>query len=38
MDLSHVADMVVAIANLPPTVNVPAMTLMATGMPFVGRG
>lgn len=38
MDVADVARMVVAIANLPPSVNVPAMTLMATGMPFIGRG
>jgi len=38
MDVEHVVRAVVMIANLPPSVNVPAMTLMATGMPFIGRG
>ena len=38
MDLAHVADAVVAIANLPLSVNVPFMTLMATAMPYLGRG
>ena len=37
-DVAHVASIVLVIANLPPSVNVPAMTLMATGMPFFGRG
>ena len=37
-DLDHVASVVLAIASLPSSVNVPAMTLMATGMPFIGRG
>lgn len=38
MDVSHAADAVLFIANLPLTVNVPFMTIMATGMPFMGRG
>ena len=29
---------VLYIANLPLDVNVPFMTVMATGMPFIGRG
>jgi len=33
-----VADAVCFIANLPLSVNVPFMTIMATGMPFMGRG
>jgi NAD(P)-dependent dehydrogenase (short-subunit alcohol dehydrogenase family) len=38
MDVGHVGSSVVHIANLPPTANVLFMTLMATKMPFVGRG
>lgn len=38
MDVSYVADAVLFIANLPLCVNVPFMTIMATGMPFMGRG
>ena len=38
MDVAHVGSSVVYIANLPPTANVLFMTLMATKMPFVGRG
>lgn len=38
MDVSYVADAVLFIANLPLSVNVPFMTIMATGMPFMGRG
>lgn len=38
MDASYVADAVCFIANLPLSVNVPFMTIMATGMPFMGRG
>jgi len=38
MDLQHVADAVVFIANLPLDANVQFMTLMATKMPLVGRG
>jgi NAD(P)-dependent dehydrogenase (short-subunit alcohol dehydrogenase family) len=37
-DVAHVARAVVEIANLPLDVNVPFMTLMATGMPYLGRG
>jgi NAD(P)-dependent dehydrogenase (short-subunit alcohol dehydrogenase family) len=36
--VSHVADAVVSMANLPLDANVPFMTLMATQMPFAGRG
>ena len=36
--VSHVADAVVGMANLPLDANVPFMTLMATQMPFAGRG
>jgi NAD(P)-dependent dehydrogenase (short-subunit alcohol dehydrogenase family) len=38
MDVQHVADAVVFIANLPLDANVQFMTLMATKMPLVGRG
>jgi NAD(P)-dependent dehydrogenase (short-subunit alcohol dehydrogenase family) len=38
MDVAHVADAVLAIAELPLAVNVPFMTIMATKMPFIGRG
>ena len=38
MDVQHVADAVVAMARLPLNANVLNMTVMATGMPFVGRG
>jgi NAD(P)-dependent dehydrogenase (short-subunit alcohol dehydrogenase family) len=38
MDARHVADAVVHMANLPLDANVPFMTIMATQMPFAGRG
>jgi NAD(P)-dependent dehydrogenase (short-subunit alcohol dehydrogenase family) len=38
MDLQHVADAVLYMANLPLDANVLYMTLMATKMPFIGRG
>ena len=38
MDVQHVADAVVYMASLPPSANVLQMTVMATNMPFVGRG
>jgi NAD(P)-dependent dehydrogenase (short-subunit alcohol dehydrogenase family) len=38
MDAHHVAQAVLSIANLPLDVNVPFMTIMATRMPFIGRG
>jgi len=37
-DVSHVADAVVYMASLPLEANVLFMTVMATKMPFVGRG
>ncbi|KAI5122814.1 hypothetical protein M0805_000156 [Coniferiporia weirii] len=37
-DVKHVADAIVYIANLPNSVTVLEMNIMATGMPFVGRG
>ena len=38
MDISHVADAVLYMAGLPLEANVQFMTVMATKMPFVGRG
>jgi hypothetical protein len=38
MDLKHVCDAVLYMANLPLDANVQFMTVMATKMPFVGRG
>ncbi|CAM5465194.1 NAD(P)-dependent dehydrogenase (short-subunit alcohol dehydrogenase family) [Aquamicrobium terrae] len=38
MDVQHVADAVVHMAGLPLDANVLFMTVMATKMPFVGRG
>jgi len=38
IDVAHVADAVLRMANLPLDVNVQFMTIMATKMPFVGRG
>jgi NAD(P)-dependent dehydrogenase (short-subunit alcohol dehydrogenase family) len=38
MDATHVADAVVNMARLPLTANVQFMTIMATKMPFIGRG
>jgi NADP-dependent 3-hydroxy acid dehydrogenase YdfG len=37
-DPAHVADAVLMMARLPLEANVQFMTIMATGMPFVGRG
>jgi NAD(P)-dependent dehydrogenase (short-subunit alcohol dehydrogenase family) len=38
MDLKHVSDAVLYMANLPLDTNVQFMTVMATRMPFIGRG
>jgi NAD(P)-dependent dehydrogenase (short-subunit alcohol dehydrogenase family) len=38
MDVKHVAEAVVYMASLPLDANVQFMTVMATKMPFVGRG
>jgi NAD(P)-dependent dehydrogenase (short-subunit alcohol dehydrogenase family) len=38
MDAEHVAQAVLYMANLPLDVNVPFITVMATQMPFMGRG
>jgi NAD(P)-dependent dehydrogenase (short-subunit alcohol dehydrogenase family) len=37
-DVNHVADSIVYMANLPLDTNVQFMTIMATKMPFLGRG
>lgn len=37
-ELKHVVDAVLYMAGLPPEANVLFMTVMASGMPFVGRG
>ncbi|UXU91343.1 SDR family oxidoreductase [Burkholderia sp. S-53] len=38
MDVTHVANAVVQMASLPLDTNILNMTIMATAMPFVGRG
>src|SRR5262245_16310315 len=38
MDVQHVADAVLHMASLPLDANVQFMTIMATKMPFIGRG
>jgi NAD(P)-dependent dehydrogenase (short-subunit alcohol dehydrogenase family) len=38
MDARHVADAVLYMAGLPLDANVQFLTVMATGMPFIGRG
>ena len=38
MDVSQVADAVVHMSSLPLSTNIQSMTIMATKMPFVGRG
>jgi NAD(P)-dependent dehydrogenase (short-subunit alcohol dehydrogenase family) len=38
MNVKHVAEAVVYMANLPLDANVQFMTVMATAMPFIGRG
>jgi len=38
MDAKHVGDAVAYMANLPPDANVHTITVMASKMPFVGRG
>jgi len=38
MDASHVGELVAYMAGLPPDANVQFVTLMATTMPFIGRG
>ena len=38
MDVDHVARAVLMMAELPLETNVQFMTIMATKMPFIGRG
>ncbi|NBE08928.1 SDR family oxidoreductase [Paragemmobacter ruber] len=38
MDVTHVAEAVMHMANLPLSANIPFLTIMARDMPFVGRG
>jgi hypothetical protein len=38
LDVSHVVRAVLYMASLPLNANVPFMTVMATKMPFLGRG
>ena len=38
IDVAHVGDAIVHMAGLPLDVNILTMTVMATKMPFVGRG
>jgi len=38
IDVAHIAAAVVYMASLPLDANVPFMTVMATGMPYIGRG
>ena len=38
MDVQHVADAVLYMARLPLDANVPFLTVMATRMPYLGRG
>mgnify|MGYP006143388257 CR=1 FL=1 len=38
MDVKHVADAIIYMASLPLEANVQFLTVMATKMPFLGRG
>ena len=38
MDVRHIAEAVVYMAGLPLDANVEFLTIMATKMPFIGRG
>jgi NADP-dependent 3-hydroxy acid dehydrogenase YdfG len=38
MDVAHVASAIVYMASLPLDANVQFMTVMATKMPYIGRG
>ena len=38
MNVAHVADAVVHMASLPLEANIQFLTVMATKMPFIGRG
>ncbi|KMS91066.1 SDR family oxidoreductase [Prauserella rugosa] len=37
-DAAHVADAVMTMVDLPLSANIPFVTIMANGMPFIGRG
>ena len=37
-DVEHVADTIVSMSNLPLDTNVQFITIMATDMPYIGRG
>ena len=37
-DVTHVGDAVVQLARLPLEVSVPWLTMVASGMPYAGRG
>ena len=38
IDVKHVSDAILYMANLPLEANVQFMTVMATKMPYIGRG
>jgi hypothetical protein len=38
MDVKHAASSVLHMAQMPPEANVQFMTVMATKMPYIGRG
>ena len=38
MDVAHVANALIHMASLPLSANVQFMTIMATAMPYIGRG
>jgi hypothetical protein len=38
MDVAHVGNTIVMMANLPLDANIQTVTVMATKMPFIGRG
>ena len=37
-DVNHVGETVLYISNLPPETNIQFVTIMATKMPYIGRG
>ncbi len=38
MDVAHVVNTILVIANMPLDANIPFVTVMANGMPYIGRG
>ena len=38
MDVNEIGRAIVYMASLPPAANIPFMTIMANGMPYIGRG